>query len=280
MTDNPFSIPEWHSIGRETKLVRHLLGVGATSLGRAGYGDNMGEYYIAFFGLSVGLERLAKLVLVVDHAISNDGTMPSDNMVKEYGHKLVRLFDAAAEIETRHDVRLKYDRPTDPISVKIIDSLDAFADARRGRYANFAALGNPSLSKEEPIARWWAEVATLILEPHYKGQPIQTRAEANAAAVQEVTSPFAMVLQTTESGDIMQDASTASLLTAQARVVQKFGRFHALTVVRWLSDLLSKLAQQACYTHRIHAFFGLWEHLETYTVADDVLKGRKVWPLK
>jgi hypothetical protein len=35
-------------------------------LGRANYANKFGEYYTAFFGLSIGLERLAKLVLVAD----------------------------------------------------------------------------------------------------------------------------------------------------------------------------------------------------------------------
>ena len=277
---NPMDIPEWHSIGRETMLVRHLLGSGATSLGRASYGDQMGEYYTAFFGLTVGLERLAKLILVVDHAISNGGTMPEEKVIKRYGHKLVSLLDAVAKIEVKHSLKLEYNRPTDPISAKIVDLLDAFADATRGRYANFAALGDPNLSREEPIARWWTDVATLILKSHYKGMPIQVRVEANAEVVHEFMTPSATVLYNNESGDTMQDMRTTSLHTGQTKIVQRFGRFYTLSIVRWLSELLSELARQACYTHQIDAFFGLWECLQTYTVPDEFLKSRKVWPLR
>ena len=278
--DSPIHMPEWHSIGRETKLACHLLGSGATSLGRASYGDQMGEYYTAFFGLAIGLERLAKLILVVDYAISNGGTLPEEKVVREYGHKLVKLLNAAAEVEVKHGLNLKYNRPTDPISAKIVDVLDAFADASRGRYANFAALGDPNLSREEPIARWWSDVATLILKSHYEGKPIQARVEANAVSIHEIVSPFAMVLHDNESGEIMQDAHTASVRDGQTRVVQKYGRYYALTIVRWLSELFSELAHQACYTHQIVAFFGSWEFLQTYTVPDGYLKRRKVWPLK
>ena len=275
---NPMDIPEWHSIGRETMLVRHLLGSGATSLGRASYGDQMGEYYTAFFGLTVGLERLAKLILVVDHAISNGGTMPEEKVIKRYAHKLVSLLDAVAEIEVKHGLKLKYNRPTDPISAKIVDLLDAFADATRGRYANFASLGDPNLSREEPIKRWWTDVAILILKSHYEGKPIQARVEAKAEAVHEFMTPSTMVLYNNESGVTMQDMRTASLHTGQTKIVQRFGRFYTLTIVRWLSELLSELARQACYTHQIDAFFGLWECLQTYTVPDEFLKKYKVWP--
>lgn len=180
---NPWEIAEWHSIGREASLVRHLVGSGATALGRANYADKKGEYYTAFFGLSVGLERLAKLILVADHAISNSGAMPDQKVVRQYGHKLADLMDAADKIAVRHSLKLDYPRPTAPISVKIIDCLDAFADAGRGRYANFAALGDPNLGKEEPIRMWWGEVAELILKGHYYGRPIQKHVEHRARGV-------------------------------------------------------------------------------------------------
>ena len=216
----------------------------------------------------------------MDNAISNAGSMPQERVIKEYGHKLVSLLDAAADVEVKYSLKLRYNRPTDPISAKIVDSLDAFADAARGRYANFAALGEPNLSREEPIARWWMNVAELILKSHYKGKPIQARVEGNAAAIDEIMSPYAMVLQSNESGNFMQDVHTASVRTGQTKVVQRFGRFYALTVVRWLSELLSELSRQACYTHQISAFFGLWEYLQTYTVPDEFLKKRKIWPLR
>jgi hypothetical protein len=44
---------------------------------------------------------------------------------------------------------------------KIIECLDAFADANRGRYANFVALDDQNLSQEEPVSKWWGEVAEL-----------------------------------------------------------------------------------------------------------------------
>src|SRR4028118_1209472 len=138
---NPWDIPEWHAIGREAALVRSLIGSGVTALGRANYANQSGEYYTAFFGLSIGLERLAKLILVADHAISNGGQMPHQQVVKKFGHKLVDLTNTVDTLLGKHRLSLEFSRPTDAISTKIIECLDAFADAGRGRYANFASLG-------------------------------------------------------------------------------------------------------------------------------------------
>jgi len=275
---NPQDIPEWHSIGREAALVRHLIGSGVTSLGKANYADKEGEYYTAFFGLSTGLERLAKLILVADYAISNNGQMPDEQVVQRPGHKLVRLLNSAGDISARHSLRLNYPRPTAQISTAIVECLDAFADAGRGRYANFAALGNPNLKQEEPIRKWWGNVAKLILDKHYYGKPVQARVEGQAKTIDALLSPICMVSYFDEEGSTMQDLRSASIRTGQTKIVQRNGRFYTLLVVRWLSNVFSELSREACYVHNVRAFSGVWEYFYTYQVDDNLLKTRKIWP--
>jgi hypothetical protein len=216
---NPWDIPEWHAIGREAALVRHLVGSGVTALGRANYADKTGEYYTAFFGLSVGLERLAKLILVADHAISHNGQMPEERVVRKFGHKLVDLTNAANVVTQKHKLELDYPRPTTGISAKIIECLDAFADAGRGRYANFATLGDPNLGQEEPIRKWWDEVAKLILNEHYYTKQAQERIETRAKVVDTLMSPFTMALYINETGEAMQDVLSSSIRTGQTHIV-------------------------------------------------------------
>lgn len=277
---NPWDIPEWHALGREAALVRHLIGSGATALGRANYADQMGEYYTAFFGLSVGLERLAKLILVADYAINNNSRMPEEKEVRKFGHRLLDLANAVDEVAKTRELGLRYTRPDTQISRKILECLDAFADARRGRYANFASLDEPNLSSEEPIGKWWDEVAEAILHQHYYGKSSQRRVEANAEVIDYFMSPISMVRQTDENGRMMQDVKSASIRTGQNKIVQRLGRYYALTITRWLSDVLSEIARTACHQHNVEGFFGIEEYFYTYTVDDSFLKSRKVWPLR
>lgn len=277
---NPWDIPEWHALGREAALVRHLVGSGATALGKANYADKMGEYYTAFFGLSVGLERLAKLILVADYAMSNKGKMPEEKVVRKFGHKLIDLANAVDAVSSKWNLSLRYARPDYSICVRILECLDAFADARRGRYANFASLDDPNLTSEEPIKKWWAVVAEEILQNHYYGKPVQKRVETNAGIIDTLISPMSMVLYTDESGRTMQDVKSTSIRTGQTEIVQKYGRYYALSIVRWLSDLLSELAHEACYQHNIEGFFGINEYFWSFTVDDSFLKTRKIWPLQ
>jgi hypothetical protein len=190
-------------------------------LGRANYADQTGEYYTAFCGLSIGLERLAKLILVADHAISNSGEMPAEKIVRKYGHKLADLIKAADEIGIKHSLKLDYSRPTTAISEKIIECLDAFADAGRGRYANLAALGDPNLGQEEPIRKWWSDIAELILKEHYYGKAIQKRVEGRARVVDDLMSSISHVLYINENGDAMRDVLTSSIRTGQTQIVQQ-----------------------------------------------------------
>lgn len=279
VSKNPWDIPEWNAIGREAALARHLVGSGITALGRANYADKIGEYYTAFFGLSVGLERLAKLIQVADYAISHDGQLPEEGFVRKFGHKLVALTDATDSVTQKYKLKLDYPRPAMAISEKIIECLDAFADAGRGRYANFVALGDPNLSAEEPIRKWWGEVAEFILREHYYGKRAQERIEARAKVVDTLMSPFTMALYVNETGSAMQDVLSSSIRTGQTDIVQRYGRYYALTMVRWLAEVFSELSRTACYTYNVGAFFGVWEYFQTYTVSDEFLKTRKIWPL-
>ncbi len=160
----------------------------------------------------------------------------------------------------------------------IVACLDAFADARRGRYANFSELGDPDLGTEEPISEWWNQVAKEILWKHYYGTRAQERIERNAQIVNKNLSPFAIVQHTDEQGRAMTDVLTASIHTGKTEIVQRFGRYHTLTVVRWLSDIFSQITQTACVTQRHDAFFGVSAFVATYLVDNRSMKTRKTWP--
>ena len=76
------------------------MGIGATALGRANYAAP-GLYSQAFFALSVGLERSAKLAIALDYAIDNDGEYPLARHYRTFGHKIDRLLAAVDQIARR-----------------------------------------------------------------------------------------------------------------------------------------------------------------------------------
>jgi len=99
---NPLSMPAWHAMHREANLVSQLIGVGVTALGKATYASGMGEYYTAFFGLSIGIERLSKLVLIANHVLRSNGQLPDKTTVRQFGHNLVKLLDEVERVADSH----------------------------------------------------------------------------------------------------------------------------------------------------------------------------------
>lgn len=277
---DPFTIPEWKALHREASLVSQIIGSGATALGRASYGNGFGEYYTAFFGLSIGIERLAKLILVADYAIDNGGALPDQAVVRKYGHKIIALIGDVEHVATKRNITVPYLAPNDPICSAIINCLDAFSDASRGRYANFEAIGNPNFNPaEEPVNKWWSEVVEPILNKHYRGRKAEAGVKHRAAVVDALLGDVSAVLFANESGTMMTDMATASERTGQTAWAQKYGRYYALSVVRWLSHVFSKLVDEAVYKRNIDSLFGHSEFFDTYTIDDNFLLTRKVWPL-
>ena len=85
---------EWHALGREAELAAEHLALGALRLGAPNHAHK-GLYNQAFFALSIGFERLGKLILVADHAIETGGSWLTDDELRSAGHDISALFDAA-----------------------------------------------------------------------------------------------------------------------------------------------------------------------------------------
>lgn len=277
---DPFTIPEWKALHREASLVSQILGSGATALGRASYGSGFGEYYTAFFGLSIGIERLAKLILVADYALENNGALPGQAVVRKYGHKLKELITQVGVIATKRGISVPHIGPTHPICSAVVNCLDAFSDASKGRYANFEAIGNPNFNAaDEPVNKWWTEVVEPILDKHYRGKRAEDGVKQRAAFVNAMIGDITFVLHTNETGGVMSDLTTASERTGKTKWAQKYGRFYTLSVVRWLAYIFDRMTRTAGYAPGLDSLFGHYEFFQTYRVDDNFLLTRKVWPL-
>ncbi len=160
---------------QEGYLIRTALAQGLTALRSANIGEK-GQYYAAFFGLSIGLERLFKLILVLDHMARFELAAPTGSVLKNFGgssgHDLLALFANARKIPvsaSSHPLEV-----LEPPSLEhdIIVHLSGFAKAC-GRYANFEALATAK-PLADPLADW-KRIATVIFE-----QDVPSRAKQSA----------------------------------------------------------------------------------------------------
>jgi hypothetical protein len=274
------AMPEWQALHRESMLVRGLLCSAANAVSRAAYADKLGEYYTAFFGFSLGLERLAKLCVVTDYALEHEGNLPPPSLLSAHGHQVAALLHEVQNILTKNGLKPHHHYPGLAICEGIIRCLDAFADAKQGRYANFDALGNPNFTPAaEPVSKWWTDVARPILAAHFQGTKAQERAAARAAAAQAMLGHISLVAYTNEGGERMTDLQSAAYRTAENEIVQKYGRYYSLLLVRWLASSFKALALRAALEEQMIAFFGHWELFYTFTTEDRFLRERRTWPL-
>jgi hypothetical protein len=265
--------PEWHALGREAQLAAELIGGGVTALGSANHACR-GLYTQAFFGLAIGLERLAKLIVVADHAVENGGRFPDNQTLRNFGHAVTALLNACEPIIAKHT---KVQRPTDAIHQGIVQTLDEFATL--SRYYNLDLLvGGRASQLPEPIGAWWRRVGMPILERHYS-QKQQEKDRAEAAAMQAILGAQTAVLHHTEEGDLIGSLDALSVRAGATRVVQRYGRVYSLQIVRWLVEGISALAHIGAYDRQIDALSGLHEPFVLFLNDDDYFRGRKTWSI-
>jgi hypothetical protein len=79
------------ALSQEGYLVRSSLCIGLTEIRNANIGDK-GRFYTGFFQLAIGIERLAKLALILQHLVDHDLNPPGREYVRKYSHDLYTLF--------------------------------------------------------------------------------------------------------------------------------------------------------------------------------------------
>lgn len=135
-----FSKP-FHLLLQEGYLFRSCLATGLTEF-RAANIHNRGAFYSALFNLSIGLERLLKSCIIMDHMLSNNLETPSIKQLKSYGHNLSELYSSVCTISNKHATSIPqlstYSKPTQDIYTLI----DNFAQS--SRYYNLDALSDSS----------------------------------------------------------------------------------------------------------------------------------------
>lgn len=85
---------DWMPLIREGGIASESFYAGLTALRRANYAQTS-LYSHAFFGITIGLERMCKLAILLDSRAAPGGKYPSDAEFRnKYGHDLVKLFAA------------------------------------------------------------------------------------------------------------------------------------------------------------------------------------------
>lgn len=141
----------------EATLCANCLCTGLTSIRKADH-TRADQYYNAFINLSIGLERLFKLILLV-HTYLESKTFLSDKELRALGHNLTALSDKAAHCFNPDGY--PYNTVQDHIYDNIIKELSEFAQTLR--YHNLTQISQTETQSTGPLERWFQHVEKPLL---------------------------------------------------------------------------------------------------------------------
>lgn len=136
-------------LANETALASSLLGNGLNSLRKADI-YNKGLYYQAFFSLSIGIERLLKIIIIEQYRCEHDGKFPNDINLKKLSHNLIKICDC---------IGIKFKKES--IHFRIISFLSEFS--QNSRYYNIDNMLDQNSYSSDPLDDWNFITKDIIL---------------------------------------------------------------------------------------------------------------------
>lgn len=265
----------WRALAREAGLAAENLGIGVTALGNANYAQH-GYYGQAFFALSIGLERSAKLALVIDYALENNGAFPQHNVLRSYGHNLKDLLEKTDEISQRRGFPERL--PQEDIHKAIISVLSDFA-SNITRYYNLDLITGDSRTADrtDPIQAWFESVTKPILEMHYSSKQ-QNKHKQNAELMERLIGDISMVSFHSEQGEELNTVYDASLQTAKVDQAKPYTRMYVMQISRFIAKLMSSLSH-ASYGLQLESIPHLSDFYGIFNNDDKMFKTRKTWSI-
>jgi hypothetical protein len=268
----------WQALAREAGTSAEHFAIGVTALGKANYAQQA-YYSQAFFALTTGIERAAKLTMVVDYSLEHRGAFPSFQMIKDYGHNLKVLLDKADEIAERRGFSDAEDRlPRTSIHNGIVMVLSDFAN-NLTRYYNLDLItGNPrAIKRVDSVRAWYEQIVIPVLAAHYP-QNAKQRHEHNARLIAQMLGSDAKVLYHSETGNLLDSVYEASMQTAITDFAKPYVRMYVMQIARFFSRLLSELSN-AARRCQLEAIPELSEFFAIFNNSDEYFRQRKSWSI-
>jgi hypothetical protein len=140
---------------QEGALFRACLRSGFSSLKHANPGDK-GAYYSAFFQLSIGVERMMKLVFIVRHMAEHDLATPASSELRNLGHDLSVIYRSLGL-----DSSDPSSKQESSVYSQILDFLTDFAKSTRYHNLDTLANGKPT---RDPLVEYNSIFVRIVSE--------------------------------------------------------------------------------------------------------------------
>lgn len=258
---------------KEALFTKELLGYGSTQIRRANYATR-GLYFQAFSNLSIGLERIGKMCLILEHFIETHGSFPTDDYLKKsIGHDIVKIYNTSQTVITKRTLKLRTISKLDqPIYTNIMSILSSFA--RGDRYSNIDFLVGGKI-QSDPIGSWYAKVDMPIYKNDISRKKKQLISN-NAKVMEQLMGCFSTVSHTSEQGELIDSLEDASHRTGVFEAVSPKRQLYVLHIVRYWVELLFEL-ETLCKRINQHVIPYFSEIFGGFANDDSYLRTRKTW---
>lgn len=227
-------------LAQEGYLISSCLAAGLTELRKADV-HNKGAFYTALFNLSIGLERLMKAVVIIDHMLEHNMRAPTTKILRSYGHNILDLYSTCVGISVKREVDLRPCGEFDKINQDLLRSLHDFA--LMSRYHNLDSLSAPT-GTVDPL-KFWDLILLRIVEVDVSPARINKifgEARAVSSAIQDCTH--------IDMAGLSQEPLTLEKSLALPGLHEQATRYAILRVVNILvpiKELLTCISQEAFY---------------------------------
>jgi len=169
---------EFKLLAQEGHLTMASLLGGLNSIRKANIDENhRGLFYSGLFELATGLERLFKIVLILDHKIKNKCQTPTNNELKKFGHDTEKLYAKCVECVAAYPIPSGLE--LNGQQERILSVLAKFA--KGSRYYNLDEL-TEKYTNDDPINLWLSVINEHIWELR---SDVRARLEQKALAFSE-----------------------------------------------------------------------------------------------
>lgn len=138
---------EYRLLSQEGHLTKSSLLSGLDAIKKANI-DDRGLFYSGMFQLSIGIERLLKIVILLDHKLQNNYSNLTNKQLRDYGHNIESLFTICSKIELKVNGR---ELGLNDKQKKILGVLSSFS--KGSRYYNLDEL-TESHRNSDPLKDW------------------------------------------------------------------------------------------------------------------------------
>lgn len=225
----------------EIKFTNAILGIGVTKLGKANR-EKKGEYFQSFTSLSTGLERIAKLCILLDYYIDHDTKFPNWKYLKnEYGHDLTKTYAKSQEISRKHNIQYKYLSSLDKeIHANILDILSRFAVSERYSNIDFLMIGERN---SDPICDWVKLVDLKIFENDITDKTKKKIYDDALRFDQRDGNVFVHCYS--ETGQLVTSIHDLTILDSFSERISEYRIMYVVQIIRYWCELLKNLQNVA-----------------------------------